>query len=428
MTPSGTTGKSSRKGRGMADRLCMRRGIDQLKICTPPHTVAKVHDISGNRSAPSSPTPSTHSLSTESLKSDDPFSPLLSDLSIDDWDFDKCELLGTGSMASVYKVARRSDCKDFAAKHVHSQQPEQLQALRDECSLLQTLCHDSIVCASQWFESRMDAWFCMELCRGGSVEERIKRHGAFSEKVATSLTRQLLEGLDYLHSHRVVHRDIKPMNLLLVHDDATRLKIADFNSATQLRTRSGSSSVMLSARGTQLYAAPELRFGLQWNERVDVWAAGLSIFFMLCSQQPFNTASRQNARLLQQGCLPHVAWGAMSKCMANLVRQCLVVEMRDRPPPMELLEHRIFSGSITARARATVEDACNAGIANAWFCQCLAPLCLASCGILMQCPDTSCSATHHSSCQPTVQDLALRRYLRIEGSMDSPIKAWTSPI
>jgi len=428
MTPStATSAKSFRSGRGIATRLCMRRGLGQLSICAPPNSVAKVHKISGNKSEPSSPTPSIHSLSTESLKSTEPISPSLSEFSIDEWDFDKGELLGTGSMASVYKVTRRSDCNDFAAKHVYSTQPEHLQALKDECSLLQTLCHESIVCVIQWFEGHMDACFCMELCRGGSVEQHIKRHGTFSEQLATGLTRQLLEGLDYLHSHRVVHRDIKPMNLLLVHEDATRLKIADFNSATQLNTQSGT-SIMLSARGTQLYAAPELRFGLQWNERVDVWAAGLSIFFMLRSQQPFKSASRQNARMLQQGCLPHVAWGAMSTCMANLVRQCLVVEMRDRPSPMELLEHRIFSGSNTANIWATAEDACVAGIANAWSCPCLAPFDLASCGILRRRPSTSCCATQQSPCQPTVRDLALRRFLRLEGGLDSSVKAWTSPI
>jgi len=419
--------KSCRSGGGLANRLCARRGMDQLRICAPPHTVPKVHDILGNRSEPTSPTPSIHSLSTEILKSDEPCSPSLTDVSVDEWEFDKGELLGTGSMASVYRVTRRSDCQDFAAKHVHSSHPEQLQALRDECSLLQKLCHESIVCAIQRFESCMDAWFCMELCKGGTVEERVKQHGAFSEQVAIRLTRQLLEGLDYLHSVRVVHCDIKPMNLLLVHDDATRLKIADFNCATQLNTHSGS-SIMLSVCGTQLYAAPELRFGLLWNERVDVWAAGLSIFFMLRSKQPFNSASRQNAHMLQQGCLPHIAWGAISKCMANLVQQCLVVEMRDRPSPMELLEHRIFSGSNTASMEARAENACRAGIANDWFCQCPVAFWLASCGILMQRPSTACPAARQSPCQPTVQDLALRRYLRIEGGMHSSVKAWTSPI
>merc|ERR1712129_301869 len=102
------------------------------------------------------------------------------------------------------------------------------------------------------------------------------------------------------------------MNLLLADENKTTLKIADFNSAKLLHS-GGRSSVMLSARGTQLYVAPELRFGLQWNERVDVWASGLCIYFMCCAQQPFSSASRRNARLLQQGYLPVVDWCTLSK-------------------------------------------------------------------------------------------------------------------
>lgn len=428
----GTGVTSSNSSRDMVNRLCTRRGVDQLTICAPKVDqltifAPKVHRDSGNKAEPSSPTPSTHSQSTQSLISDEPSSPSLSDMSSDEWDFDKGEILGAGSMASVYKVTRRSDGRDFAAKYVHTTQPEQLQELRNEYELLQTLCHESVVCATQLSEGCMNACFYMELCRGGSVEDRVRRHGAFSEQVATSLAKQLLEGLDYLHSHRIVHRDIKPMNLLLVHDDTTKLKIADFNSAMQLHTQCGS-SLMLSARGTQLYAAPELRFGLQWNERVDVWAAGLCIFFMLRSQQPFDSASRERTQLLQQGRLPLVAWGAMSKPMVNLVRQCLNVEMRDRPSPMELLEHRIFTDSTKSAPVATAVDACNASMTNARFRQCFAPLYLASSGLLMQWPSTPCCATQESPCQLTVRDLASRHYMRSEGRTDSSVKAWTSPI
>merc|ERR1719433_1422706 len=135
-------------------------------------------------------------------------------------------------MASVYKVTRRQDRQAFAAKHVHSDDPEPLRELRKEFDLLLTLRHDSVVSATQLFERRVDAWLCMELCSGGSVEDHVMRHGAFPELTGTTLSRQLLEAIDYLHGRRVVHRDVKPMNLLLLSEDATRLKLGDFNSAT----------------------------------------------------------------------------------------------------------------------------------------------------------------------------------------------------
>jgi serine/threonine protein kinase len=255
------------------------------------------------------------------------------------------------------------------------------------------------------------------------------RHGSIPELTATALSRQLLEGINYLHGRRVVHRDIKPMNLLLLSEDATRLKIGDFNSATQLDCKRGTSG-MLSARGTQLYAAPELRIELEWNERMDVWACGLCIFFMVRSQQPFNSVSRQNARLLQQGRLPPVDWGAMSKPLVNLVRQCLVVQMRDRPSPMELVEHCIFLDSKGTRGGTKAEGTCIAGVANSAIRRCPELTSLASCGLIMRDFNTSsCSTQQQSPRQHSVvRALALRRYLRLEGGVPSSTEAWVSPL
>lgn len=413
-------------GGGIANRLCMRRGVEQLQIRAPQLTEEKPLAILGLGAEPSSPAPSIGSLSTASFGSHEPSSPSGSDLSMDEWGFDTDEFLGAGSMASVYKVTRRSDGQRFAAKHVHSEDPEPMRQLREEHGLLMTLCHDNVVSATQLYERRVDAWLCMEFCRGGSVEDHVVRHGAFSELTVTTLSRQLLEGMNYLHQRRVVHRDLKPMNLLLTSEDATTLKIGDFGSASQLDSKKNSSG-MLSARGTQLYSAPELRFGLEWNERVDVWACGLCIYFMARSQQPFNSASRQNARLLQQGCLPPTDWGAMSKPLVNLVRQCLAVPMHDRPSPMELLEHRLFSDledSERAASGDTAEGSCIADSRDP------AVTSLASCGLIMRDLHTSlvCSARQRSARQQHVRDLATQRYWRLEGMLPASAKAWTSPL
>lgn len=393
--------------------ICKRRGVEQLQIRAPPPQVVKVPcklDVSLRQTSASS---SLDSVSTGSLMSDTPSSLLPSDLSMDEWGFITCEFLGAGSMGSVYKVVQRSGNQEFAAKHVCDS--EYIRELREEYELMKMLCHDNIIRPTQFYERYGDAWLCMELCKDGSVEDRIVRHGAFQEQVATVLAKHLLEGLNYLCGKRIVHRDIKPMNLLLSKGE-THLKIADFNCAKRLGCHRGNSA-MLSERGTQLYAAPELRLGLQWNERIDVWACGLCIFMLLRAQQPLDLTQRRSARLLQQGCLPCVDWGAISNSMANLVRQCLTVEMRDRPSPMELLEHCVLSGSKQAALSGTTKG------------ESLAPS-LAACGILMLGSDTRpCSSSQHQAGHlQALRDLAARRYLRVEGWNHSSCKAWTSPI
>eukprot|EP00419_Tripos_fusus_P052888 CAMPEP_0172812480 /NCGR_PEP_ID=MMETSP1075-20121228/10069_1 /TAXON_ID=2916 /ORGANISM="Ceratium fusus, Strain PA161109" /LENGTH=484 /DNA_ID=CAMNT_0013652047 /DNA_START=39 /DNA_END=1493 /DNA_ORIENTATION=+ len=421
--------------------LCARRGLEQLQIHLPPRDVPRIWDATEKLLHVSSPstchsssgrTPTLTSWTTSSSKHDESWSPPRSDFTMHAWDYETGTLLGVGSMASVYKVTRRSDRKEFAAKCVLAAEADQVRELCMEYDTLKRLHHSSVVRVTQMHVTHTDVWLCMELCRGGSIEDHIMQHGAFAEGVVVALARQLLEGLDYLVGKRIVHRDVKPMNLLLQHkEEPTQLKIADFNAAQRLGRGAGCSA-MLSARGTQLYAAPELRFGLQWNERIDVWASGLCIFVMLCARHPFSLAKRQQTHELQQGRLPPLAWGAVSKPMRNLVKQCLTVDMRDRPLPMELLEHCIFSTSNKASLKDAVLGSSAVGSANAAASDCFAHTNLAACGILMQRMDALHSSKAlqrlRSPRMHTIWQLSKRRYQLLEGEVSQPSWAWTSPI
>lgn len=197
----------------------------------------------------------------------------------------------------------------------------------------------------------------MELCAEGSLESHVKRHGCLSEALARCLCMQLLEGVAYLHGKRIVHRDVKPENLLLT-DRSLSLKLTDFNSAKRIGGGSGSSA-MLTDRGTQDYSAPELRFGWLWNERVDEWACGMCLYFMLRAMLPFQITKTATAEALRAGELPHISWeggastqsgsedgGCISELMRNLLLQCLTINIHDRPPVMELLMHPVFNPSV----------------------------------------------------------------------------------
>eukprot|EP00747_Dinoflagellata_sp_TGD_P198693 gnl/TRDRNA2_/TRDRNA2_71758_c1_seq1.p1 gnl/TRDRNA2_/TRDRNA2_71758_c1~~gnl/TRDRNA2_/TRDRNA2_71758_c1_seq1.p1 ORF type:complete len:268 (-),score=43.55 gnl/TRDRNA2_/TRDRNA2_71758_c1_seq1:173-880(-) len=99
---------------------------------------------------------------------------------------------------------------------------------------------------------------------------------------------------------------------------------------------------MLTERGTRLFSAPELSFGGLWNERIDIWASGLSLYFMLKASIPFKIRDRKAQFALRSGQLPDMDWTGITPLMQNLIRQCLTVNMHDRPPAMELLLHPLF--------------------------------------------------------------------------------------
>jgi len=355
-----------------------------------------------------SPTLSLSDLSSYGRWPDsEPGSPsLLSDASLDDWGLEAGEELGFGSMGIVQKVRRHHDCQDLAAKRVFSSEPEQLKVLEDEYKLLQSLNHNNIIQVKAFFCNRAGACLCMELCGGGSIAYHVEVHGAFSEVRMKMLSVQLFEGVDYLHCKRAVHRDIKPANLLLL-PGAAQLKIGDFGCARWLG-RGAAGGAMLSERGTQLYSAPELRFGLQWNERVDVWASGLCAFVMLRAELPFDGGSRAAMRLLRKGRLPQISWGgAAGSGTRSWVLQCLTVEMRDRPTAMELLWHPDLAEHRAGAAGAVTPER---GRAHA----CATPGGLPSCGLLAAParPGSADAVAPQSDFEQALRQLARNRFLR----------------
>jgi serine/threonine protein kinase len=215
------------------------------------------------------------------------------------------------------------------------------EVTRREYQFMTTLSHPSIVRAFEIHESAVNVVVCMEYCDGGSLEGHVKSHGTLAPAVATSGALQVLQALDYLHSRRVVHRDVKPANILL-SGGTKRFKLADFNSAKQIGSHDALSCVMLTNRGTACYSAPEIHAGHMWNERVDLWSAGLSICYMRLGRLPFDVEKARVRNALARGEAPSMDVSELGELMSSLVQQCLESNPSDRPPAVELLAHPVF--------------------------------------------------------------------------------------
>lgn len=251
--------------------------------------------------------------------------------------YDLGKQLGSGTMAVVRRAVRQADGYELAAKCIRSNDEEILQFAREEYRLMNSLMHTSVVRAEGIHEETCCIWILLELCQDGSLQHYVRHHGAFTEADAKPLFCQLLEGVSYLHQRRIVHRDLKPDNCLLA-DNAASLKITDFNSAKVIGQGEGSSA-MLTYRGTNAFSAPELLLGQMWNERVDIWACGLCLHFILRGRLPWDTESIKVKQHFLVGKLPEFDLGQMPDDTRDLLLRCLEVDMHARPPAMKLLLH-----------------------------------------------------------------------------------------
>ncbi|KAF3452345.1 hypothetical protein FNV43_RR02778 [Rhamnella rubrinervis] len=140
--------------------------------------------------------------------------------------------------------------------------------------------HPNILRIFDVFESADSLTMVLELCQSITLYDHIVNR-TLSEPEAASLMKQLLEALSHCHRLGVVHRDLKPENILF--DSRNNLKLADFGSAEWLNEGGSVDGVV----GTPYYVAPEVLLGRDYNEKVDVWSAGVILYIMLSGIPPF---------------------------------------------------------------------------------------------------------------------------------------------
>ncbi|KAK1331239.1 hypothetical protein QTO34_009190 [Cnephaeus nilssonii] len=185
------------------------------------------------------------------------------------------KLLGQGAFGRVYLCYDVDTGRELASKQVQfdPDSPEtskEVSALECEIQLLKNLQHERIVqyygCLRDRAEKTLTIF--MEYMPGGSVKDQLKAYGALTESVTRKYTRQILEGMSYLHSNMIVHRDIKGANIL--RDSAGNVKLGDFGASKRLQTICMSGPGMRSVTGTPYWMSPEVISGEGYGRKADV--------------------------------------------------------------------------------------------------------------------------------------------------------------
>ncbi|KAJ6360008.1 hypothetical protein OIU77_004087 [Salix suchowensis] len=198
-----------------------------------------------------------------------------------------CEEIGRGRFGTICRCFSPTKNGFFACKSIDKNllnDPTDRECLQNEAKIMSILSpHPNIVQLFDVYDTEDSLDMVLELCQQSTLYDRLMKSGddGLSEGRYASIMKQLLTAIAHCHRFGIVHRDIKPDNILF--DEMNRVKLADFGSADWV----GEEGTLSGVVGTPYYVAPEVVMGRDYNEKVDVWSAGVVLYVLLAGFPPF---------------------------------------------------------------------------------------------------------------------------------------------
>ncbi|ESO85274.1 hypothetical protein LOTGIDRAFT_130700, partial [Lottia gigantea] len=259
--------------------------------------------------------------------------------------FDILQKLGEGSYGSVFKAHDVDGDQYLAIKMVPID--TDLQEIIKEISIMQQCDSPFIVKYYGSYFKNTDLWIVMEYCGAGSLSDimRIRNKTLNETEIATVLS-YTLKGLDYLHSRRKIHRDIKAGNILLNSDG--HAKLADFGVAGQLTDTMAKRNTVI---GTPYWMAPEVIQEIGYDCVADIWSLGITALEMAEGKPPYGDIHPMRA-IFMIPTKPPPSFRKPDKWspeFIDFVSKCLIKNPEQRATAQELLKHEFIQQAETSR-------------------------------------------------------------------------------
>jgi calcium/calmodulin-dependent protein kinase I len=258
------------------------------------------------------------------------------------------EDLGSGAFSKVKRATHKKTGEKLAVKIIEKKlvDEEDLIILSREIEIMKRLDHPNVLKLKEVFENKQEIALVMELINGGELFYKIVEKGSYSEVDASSIIRQTIEGVHYLHEQGIAHRDLKPENLLCSEDPGFtpyRIVIADFGLS-----KSFQSDNLETSCGTPEYVAPEVISAEgTYDKQVDMWSIGVITYVLLCGFSPFfsSTQTALFQKILKVDySFPNPEWSQVSEQAKDFIRKLLVKDPHKRATPADCLKHPWLNG------------------------------------------------------------------------------------
>eukprot|EP00903_Cladosiphon_okamuranus_P011367 g10715.t1 len=251
------------------------------------------------------------------------------------------ELLGEGSYGAVYRAERRADDTEVAVKIIPADNPVDLLK---EVDIMMACTSPYIVRLHDCFYKDNEAWLVMDFVGGGSVSDILEAcEVTLSEAEARECTAWTVLALDYLHSNRKLHRDVKAGNILLTLDG--RAKLADFGVSKEVNTMANKAQTAI---GTPYWMAPEVIQEVPYDGQADIWSLAITCIEMVEGNPPLHNVHPMRAIfMIPSKPSPTLSEPAKWSLEFNdFIGRCLEKKPDERPSSRAILRHPWIAASV----------------------------------------------------------------------------------